>query len=807
MRWCRFLLLGVLVGCVGVGTVGGCGGGGGKGKGGSGGQILTARGIVQLPPGSSLALADLKVATALGDAPVAPDGRFTARVLSQGPSLVSLQEASGKILMLGYVNAATAEQGEISPKQTAKALLSMALGAFTLPSEHHRKALELIEQNPVLQQLEQTVSARLAASPAALQEGDPEILAALRQARDALLPASAGGGRAASAPRLTSAAVTVARRNEPEGHHPVSRSGRQGEQAGLLIEPSGIQQSGVEVVQNPDGRGIVLVNHFRRHSRFLIYQTGFEDENGNRTNFETARQVGDLRDLPATKRLEVFSALTDAIKAAPSLFDPNAQIQSALTPVSSEPVDLPAEPGAVKTFFEVIVLGPGRLGRLESLPLFQDPRYAPFVQRWKAESTALATLNFVESFLLPLFEHLAIGGAAQYSNDQVRRMVDALNQSVADLPVHLQDFNVRQAMQRLQQAMAGDIAGAQFLFSHEQILAERLEAEQRIEAAEELRRSQGKVAKQLQALARAGAIIAAVNLALGGLDLGAVLADTGKSREADVWAVTAFARERVVPIAIEPDCAVITAPDATVTFRATTGTDQPVILRWSRSGGLVGTLSGSPGSLETRQRTVTFEPTVRSIVNNMLASVTVEVFPDNGGPIPADAKPIGRAEAFVVTQAPVNCASPDLSKFDDDDGFITMSAPGSAVAGGTFTVTVTVNRGNGAHVVCKMADPNKVVVDGVLQPRAGTTSILGCGGSTSPSNPGFVLEGATATVDGRGSHTVTFTIIKCAQDDCPRDVGDGCFAGPWVSASNFPLNQETRSVSIPFTISGSRHNH
>ena len=158
------------------------------------GEGLPAAGTISVPAGSTLRLSDLKVMTAAGKASVGADGTFTAKEPVGGPAMVVAMDADGKLIMLGHIDADNPSFNDISPMSTAEELLFLATTAFTLPIEQWPHVYELLAAAPETATLAAVIAQRIAVNVTALDDQDPEILAALQTARDSLVAAIPGVG-------------------------------------------------------------------------------------------------------------------------------------------------------------------------------------------------------------------------------------------------------------------------------------------------------------------------------------------------------------------------------------------------------------------------------------------------------------------------------------------------------------------------------------------------------------------------------------------------------------------------------------
>jgi len=112
--------------------------------------------------------------------------------------MVLLADADERLLLMGYLGP-TDPAAELSAASTAEVLLFMTLGGLFLPEEYPQVLLDQIADAPELGVLGDAVEAVLAARPHALHEGDDELLAAVEEARVAIL-ARLGGSTPAQPP-------------------------------------------------------------------------------------------------------------------------------------------------------------------------------------------------------------------------------------------------------------------------------------------------------------------------------------------------------------------------------------------------------------------------------------------------------------------------------------------------------------------------------------------------------------------------------------------------------------------------------
>ena len=369
-----------------VGTLGlyGCGGGALSGGGIS---MRSIAGVVAPPAGSGLSAASLRVVTAAGVATVASNGAFSARNPGAGPALVSACEGSGKPVLLAFFDAGggrAASAPAIDARSTAVALAFLVMQGYTMPRDTWPRVLQLIEEHDATDALVQTVVQRMAANPRAVGEGDEALLDAAKAAAEAMTGGS-GDRSAALAGRRSVGAVDVT---------VTSRAGTPGL---VQVQPTG-EISGVRVEPSVDGNGITLTNGYRRHLRFFVYRTGYEDANGQSQAITPWEPV-----VPATGSPSYIQAVNGYAGLIGTLIE-WASGTLAYTPVTVGPIELPVQPsGARRTFYRVIVIGPGwKEGDIEA-DIPADLRGSSFAQEWKSAYQIMDAVTFFQEVAIPAF--------------------------------------------------------------------------------------------------------------------------------------------------------------------------------------------------------------------------------------------------------------------------------------------------------------------------------------------------------------------------------------------------------------------
>jgi hypothetical protein len=649
----------------------------------TGNDRTTASGVVRLPAGYSIPLAELKVVDVYGAgaAVASANGGFSALVPTNGMIQLDLLDASGKLMMMGQVGP---DGGEISPTQTAIILVFYALGGFTAPPENHAALMEMIAADPAVATFAQVVESRLAANPAALADGDDELIAALRTARDALFPTAS----AKIAPFGLSCELGGAYRVLAD--------------AGTLmtIEPA-TAQSGIELLQNSSSSGLLAQNSFRRYAAFLAYQTATEDAAGVKTTLSSPQFVGPVHDIPSTSRLEFFSAITD-------LFTGHAPFE----PVRTAPVDLPLATGSVKTYYDVIALGPA----IESVypPVFQDTRYFPYTEEWNTQLDRLRFKMFWLDFAWPALETFLFvrgAGAQQEKLDEfVTEFKTLCDKRLLNLGVVLRSQDPREgglvvAMNLLLNALKEETFRLEFVNGCKKALSQSALNQANFES----------MSSKLSGRAAAASITAAIQIALEIGDIYKVVSDIAASRSGEVWNVAVVAP----PVRLDPNPATVTLNQPSVSLIATVqGTvSASFVYRWTTTGqhGTISDVGEHQGvTFVTTRGTVLYLANVGAIVNGSMDTVTVEVYQDDGsGTISAASVYLGKVTAQINgvrddEGGPVTLETYPHNKPEIDDGcLLTAQLEADSVPNGAFSLKWTTSGNHGT------LEGNRTEVEGV----------------------------------------------------------------------------------------------
>src|SRR5579871_1681533 len=773
----RFLLPGLTVLCF-VLLVIGCGGGGG-GVGGESFSLRSVHGRVRLPQGSKLSLTTLQVVSAYETSPVASDGTFTVLEPSGSPAIVYLTDASGKIVLLGY-SATAGGPGDVSAQTTAQVLLFYALGAQTLPPDQYAQALTLIAADNASTALAATLSSRVAANPTAISDGDPALDNAVSAAATAILPA---GGRASD--RDASSAKAMARTNVV-----VARSGRAGGFGQLIIQPSGLQ-SGVEILQNPNGTGIVASNNFRRHCQFFVFKTGTKDQNGNVTNFPLVQPVGGAHDLPSVVKINgVFGTLVDLI---------NGKV--AYAPKTSDPVDLPLDPGTSETHYEVVVVGFST--RFDVPGVFTDPRYVNQIAGLQSAYDDLALDAFVRDFVLNIL------ATAVFAPNDIKSVLQDPS-AVSSLTIDLTKL-VKSAPGVVDSLKAGKPLDAWNAFvvavanssGLRKLIANSLS---KLPTVVSLGKNIVNGDQILEKLLNANTILKGFELALTAGDIGKLLHDWNASRAAEVWSVNVIQPR----VRLDPQNSSVTVNNNIVQLTASVVGVQGPALRF------VWSTTGKQGHLENANNSVPL-PTgpipdsqadyvadLLKLQNGQSDTVTVQAF------LASDLNtPIGTAVATITVGQTLNCSKPPPPLLQ----YLPNVPPGGP---GTFTVTLDKTDYHAGDIMTATLR----IVAGNTDEFAWDIDIQ-VGGTEATGNR---LPATLLTIDGKSfggsnadtgaqdllhpgqaeTHVLTFRIGTPVDPNgdattaCGLGSVNGLFQGPLISAQIFSHNSQQQNVTVFF---------
>lgn len=581
-------------------------------------DVRTVVGAVELPAGHGLDLDALVVTTAAGTFPVDADGAFTADVLAGANAEVGLETAAGELVLLGAAQGATAV---LSLPTTAEALLYYLVGGMWLPAEEQDRVRDLLRGHDAAAPIADELRRQLLAGGNGLAAPDAALVAALEDVHAALFADPTLTGFAVAAGSRARAATSL-------GVAPAEVDG-----TNVVIEPGGATQSGVQVLQNPTGAGVVAQNGFRRPAALLAYEVAWENADGVETPIDPPVLVAQV-DVPATGQLEAFEAIFDVLTG-----------DAPWAPVLSPAVPLAGRAEASRTHYQLVLLGPTTSSAVP--PILSDARFEGFHDAWDDIVLEKSLELFLDELLLPLVEVYGLGSLAKYDAaklSQLRTRVRVLaDEHLLGLGVYLRAGRTGYA-DALRFAITRLVESRQFRLELMDTVMEALVESDRNRAVVEA------MERRLSTRASASAIAAAVQTVLVGGDVAKIMADLGDSSAADAWtAVSARAL-----FALAPAQAIVSrdSPSATFTVVPKGTVSGTYRYRWTTSGehGTISDLLQDGTSIDTDSNEIWyFHDWPTDIQDDDVDAIAVEVFEVEPGAtsIPAGAPPVARMAASV----------------------------------------------------------------------------------------------------------------------------------------------------------------
>jgi len=682
----------------------------------------------------------LKVETALGTSTPGADGSFYIESLASGPSLAVVRGPSGKTVFLGMVHGSDGHENTIGIRSTAVVLLNVAIGSFLLPPDQQAEALTLIHGSQATVDFAAVLADILKRNPAALEDGDDQLGPAILAARAAILGKSNGRTK-----RMKSEAAMDRYMQSSGDDEPVAL---------LTIDPQGgVEQSGVEILQNPDGPGFIGTNHRRRRGKIFVYKTANEDENGLKTDVIPPESIGDAHALPTTQRLDLLNAITDIFTAS-----------APWSPVSSAPMTVTVSSGARKTYYDVIVIGPSTISNAETGP-YNLAKYASAVPVWQNTRTNEMINTLFLDVAYPLLKFIfgagAAGAAGASAEAQASALMNLYAQSVPNLLQMAHEGNLATAFKAIQQVAANSTIVSNSTF---QILAN---ANSVIQTG--LLHGEEAVAKA-QRMMKAAWFIAVVDTILTVGDFGALIQDITTSNGAEQWAVTA-ARPAVH---VDPATGRVVSPETrTLTASVSFAAGAQYRYKWSTEGryGKISAAGSGPALIiETDSKTCVYTPQADP-PDGQVEKITVKAYLKGDGD---ELHYLGEAISEITVYKNPPCDDLNTGPYTSGCGNVSVS-PAEVRAGDILTVTANVGCGGGTLSI-DYADPTEVFVDGVKTENfTGYPSLY----SYDPPRPVARGGGIAVALPG-GSHTVTVRIKLSAPNDCLNITASNQAVGPWV---------------------------
>jgi len=632
----------------------------------------TLTGHLTLPAGTAIAPTDLTILTATRTADPVTDGSFSVGVPPSHPDLLLALDDQDRIVLLGFFDPADGA-ASLNASSTALALLYFATGCYTLPADTMPDILGLLEADDALAPLTAAVSDALAASPTALADGDPNLLAALETAANEVLDVAG-----ARSPVGGTSAVQLLER--------LAQETNPNDIAGYvdLVPDSDVRQSGLVVVA-PKRTGVAIAkNQTPRPGLFRGYRVGGIKTNGNKVVVDPPELVGES-ELYASRLLagQVQNLVADSV---------------GWQPADSDPIPVSIAADALRTDYALITLGPSLMG--ESGPAFDDPRFAALVPEWRTKQWDLQVEALLGSFVVPVVAHVAFG--SNYFLDKQTGPTTAAELRGIFGP-SLSGFGLRTlggfrgaVGYVLQEAAADDSMLDPLVRDVMPLLTDEYWQDQ-MSYWEQLgspfarEAAIGNAKRAIRALARTGALSAAVTTSLKREDFGGVIGQLLRSRDVELWEAHAGR------VAFHPSVGTVTndAPSTTFTVKILSNNlaDTNFLYRWRVEGlGHFTTDLGESGTeILTTEGTVQYLVDPSRVVDGYLATVKLDVFlADGPTPDPAAKGTVGRAEGEVDGFVQATTACPNFPAGDYQSTPMTVSAsPDIVRPGDIFTVTFT----------------------------------------------------------------------------------------------------------------------
>lgn len=466
----------------------------------------SVQGQAVLPAGHGLNLSTLRVTTPYGGHPVDAAGRFSATVDADEIMELSLETASGDLVLLGT---SRGNQVQLSADSTAKALIYYAIGGMFIPSEHQNKVRTLLDDVNT-SGLAAHVTRMLAAGSNGLTDPDEAMAQAIEQAAaDALV-----------APTFLQYQVL-----------PADYSTMQESDSHIIIHSGTTSRSGGQVLHDPNGNGIVVQNSHRRPAALLIYEVASNDADGTTTPIDPPRLASTI-EVPATGKLELLNALYDVVTGG-----------APFSPVLSPPADLVGVSGASRTYYELVLIGAST--NSSDWPIVNDPRFSGEQSHWHDVYTDMAIKLFMDELLMPIIETYALGNVASIDAAKLSAFRD---RSRIIYGKHLQNVGVHLTYGQTSYAHA--LRSAMFEISNNGLLrTDMLEAvAEALDLGERNKLNMQAMERRLAGRASASAVVAAVQGIMLTGDVAGILSGISSSH----WAVNWQAESMPVLFVLNP---------------------------------------------------------------------------------------------------------------------------------------------------------------------------------------------------------------------------------------------------------------
>lgn len=593
---------------VGPLTFYGCGGGNGNGGTGGAAARKGVKGIAQVPAALAGRIAEMRIYTGVGDAPLAANGTFKVDTLANAPTLATLM-LHDKMVLVGFLDAQAATN-MLDAAGASTSLIFLAIGGWQFSAEQRQAVIALVAKDPTAASLAKTIADRLAVDPYALFNQDPQIVADLNAAVKILAPGRSAYVRAAGRRATTERVATAA--NKGGG-----RATRAGDPPPLLLLTPTELLNGMEAVQDGDlVPGFSIINHERRERRVHVYRIGVVDKMNVQTLYPAAVPIGDTLKVSETQKLSLLNALSDILSAT-----------SPWSPIQSGRVPLPIEPNTRKTMYEIVALSPA-FSTVEP-SFFSESRYGAEAPRWRTEIGDLNEAAFFELAFSLLLEALGAGS------------LKASESAFAEAIKNVKDFGGNDIASLLLRARGGEPVGASLLAFIRLVVSSDTLSSGYLTAITPIYRianaqlaSDAQLgalkAQSLQRFRSALRVVLLVGLIASALEIGAQVRDLDRGETGNLYRADVY----VPAVLIAPTSASINAGESvTLTSSVPGAAGASLLYSWTMAGATLAnlrdTLTGMVGtSFETKGSTVVLATTPST---QGTITVTVEAFNVAGG--------------------------------------------------------------------------------------------------------------------------------------------------------------------------------
>lgn len=688
---------------------------GNNGGGGGTSGLSRSTGQVVLPPGSSVAIGSTRLVSGYGTATLSGDGHFTVHQPTNDAALLVLADYSDQPLLMGFSGStSTGMVGEVSAVQTAIALVFYALGAFTLPAEDQEKVRAFLANDDRVKTLGVQIATILASNPLALAQSDPALTGAVTTLRDSLFPV----GKAA---RSGNALPSLRSRDEVA--------------ATLISVNPGDEVAGLRAAPNADGLGLTITNSRRRNAFLYIYQTSYLDQD-NQSHQPVDHRAIDGNVVWATSGLAgVVGSLVDYLNGT-----------VAYGAVTSGPYSLDLFPAgrATRSEYNIDLIGNGS----SSIPLdvaTEHPEY-------EAAFAKICFITFIKDLVLPAiativgfqsslkFDFNAVTGVPGTELLKAFDDIAVILSGVVDSSVAISQSNVRSLLVAVLKGIGNNGTLRQKFIEW---LVRYFVRQGAVEGLAGI--VAGAFATALNA------IVIVVDKLLGGADLGAVIADWGRSES-----FVRFDAKVIAPkVQISPASGTMNPGDS-ITLNAVTSADATLITyHWtitSGNGSLKNPVSDQTGtSLDSSSKSVLYLSDVSAKDGD---KITVQMEAFLGGVNDPNRKSIGKAQSFLTVETKKDAPLTVTDQVFKDFTGSTTSAGTAAICSTfpidskakSYTVTIKAAGSSGRTVRIQQSDIGDSYPDGAdfYPPKQYETPFTGVSGFTDYEK--FYHVGNTITV-------------------------------------------------------------